>query len=395
MAELTGSAQLRGLLPAVLTSLDPIAPAAGEHSEQGAAFVLPRARRACVLLVDGLGHELLVRHRAYAPFLWSLHEAAAAARARGSDVGWPASARVGFPSTTASSIASLTTGVGAGEHGILGYTMAMPGRDGLLNLLRWRDDAHGPAARLVQPVPTVFERAHAVGVHPVVVGPTSFENSGLSAAVLRGARFIGADEVGERVRAAHDALTLDDRTLVYCYYGDLDATGHKAGCESAAWLEQLVRVDDVAQQLAAGLPEATTLVVTGDHGMVDVDPSQRVDVDETPELRAGLRLLGGEPRARHVYALDGAGADVLDTWRGVVGDRAVVLARDEAIAAGWFGDRVLAAHRHRIGDVVVAAHNRFTVVSGRRAPHELVIIGVHGSLTVDEQVVPVLVGPAD
>lgn len=387
--------ELRRLLPAVLASLSPSV-AAPDRTEAGAtgesaSFVLPAAQRAVVLLVDGLGDELLARHRAHAPFLWSLREAADGQRVAGSEVGWPSCARVGFPSTTASSIASLTTGVAAGEHGIFGYTMAMPSSDVLLNMLRWRGE---PDAREVQPVPTVFERAHAGGVSPVVVGPRSFDHSGLSQAILRGATFVGVDSVPARIAAVRQALSSHPRALVYCYYGDLDATGHKAGCESVAWREQLARVDDVAQQLAAGLPAGTTLVVTGDHGMLDVDPLQRVDVDETPELTTGVRLLGGEPRARHVYAEAGAAPDVLAAWRTVIGTRAAVLGRDEAIAAGWFGEHVPAEHRSRIGDVVVAARDRFTVVSGTRAPHELVIIGVHGSVTREEQVVPVLVMPA-
>ncbi len=48
-------------------------------------------------------------------------------------------------------------------------------------------------------------------------------------------------------------------------------------------------------------------------------------------------MLAGEPRARYVHAAPGAAADVLATWRETLGDRAWVVGRDEAVAAGVFG----------------------------------------------------------
>ena len=122
------------------------------------------------------------------------------------------------------------------------------------------------------------------------------------------------------------------------YHGDLDGTGHVFGVASAAWYNQLAHVDKLAEQIAGALPSGTVLYVTADHGMVDVGPEDRIDVDEDgPTLRSGVALLGGEPRARHVYARPGAADDVLATWREVLGDRAWVMSRDEAIKDGWFG----------------------------------------------------------
>jgi hypothetical protein len=131
------------------------------------------------------------------------------------------------------------------------------------------------------------------------------------------------------------------------------------------------------------------MYVTADHGMVDIGQEDKLDVDALPELRAGVALLGGEPRARHVYARPGAAADVLATWRDVLGDRAWVLPREEAIKEGWFGpvdDRMVP----RIGDVVAAPAGSLALVAMKAEPRESALFGMHGSLTSSEQLVPAL-----
>ena len=211
----------------------------------------------------------------------------------------------------------------------------------------------------------------------------------LTIAALRGAELWPADSMGALAAQGAAALAEHGRAFVSVYHGDLDSTGHMFGVGSDSWYYQLAHVDKLAEQLASGLPPQTCLYVTADHGMVDVGPDDRLDVDEMPELRAGLALLGGEPRARYLYAQSGAAADVLATWREVIGERAWVLPRDEAIKEGWFGP-VDARMADRIGDVVVAAAGSFAVVASKTEPGESALFAMHGSLTPSEQFVPAL-----
>jgi hypothetical protein len=334
----------------------------------------PPVRAVVVLLVDGLGWLRLLENLDSAPFLASLVAGAA-----------PLS--VGFPSTTATSMATLGTGMPAGRHGLVGYTFVVPGVEGVLNALRW----DSPADPLdVQPVPTVFERAADAGVLVAHVAQRSFEGSGLTRAALRGASvYAGAETMGESVQATADCVATSGRVLTYVYTGDLDNVGHVRGSRSAGWGHQLRHVDLLAQQLQAALTPDALLCVTADHGMVDVPAGSRVDFDREPLLRAGVDALGGEPRARHVYAKAGAADDVLAAWRQRLGDMAAVLSRKEAVAAGWFGEvsnRVLA----RIGDVVVAPTGDGAVVASRIHPREARLVGYHGSTTPDEVLVPLL-----
>jgi Type I phosphodiesterase / nucleotide pyrophosphatase len=334
---------------------------------------LPDVDRVCLLVVDGLGWELLREHQAAAPFLSELAVS-----------GRPLTA--GFPAMTATSLTSLGTGRPPGQHGVLGYFVMVPGEDRLLNSLRW-DSRVDPAAW--QPGSTIFERAAAAGITGFHVAHSALLRTGLTAAALRGARGVAADTLGALAAQAAAVLRSSDRALALVYHSQLDSTGHEFGCSSDAWRYHLGQVDRLAEHLAGALPPGTAMYVTADHGQVDAPAQDRVDADTAPALRDGVALLGGDSRARYVYAEPGAAADVLATWREVLGHRAWVAGRDEAIAEGWFGpvDPRLVP---RIGDVVAAATGTSAIVATTAEPLESALIGVHGSLTLAEQAVPLL-----
>jgi hypothetical protein len=337
------------------------------------SLTLPEAQRYVVFLVDGLGYELLGAHPEEAPFLHAMLDGQAAATA-------------GVPSTTATSLTSLGTALPPGGHGIVGYTSRIPGTDELLNHLLWDKKVD---AREWQPHPTAFGRLAGAGVHATVVNKREFATSGLTVAGNRGADFVGADRIGERLAAV---LAASSRTpsLTYMYDGDLDWTGHRYGVASPQWQQQLSMVDAAAEHLRETLPAETRILVVADHGMVDSPLENRVDLDDEPDLREGLVVVAGEARFRHLYCRSGAVDDVVATWRSVLGDRAEVVARDDALARGWFG-ALTPQVRPRLGDVMVACRGDFAVMSVSAFPYEARLVGLHGSLTPAEMLIPVLV----
>ncbi|MFG3204002.1 alkaline phosphatase family protein [Streptomyces sp. NPDC048192] len=369
-----GSGSLADLLPTVAAGM-------GVPGMTATIPELAAADRVCVLLIDGLGWEQLRAHADEAPFLASL-----LGTSRGG-TGRPLTA--GYPATTAVSLASVGTGLPPGLHGLPGYAVRNPATGELMNQLRWQPytDPHA-----WQPYPTVFELAQAAGVHAAQVTSPIFERTPLTRIALSGGSFHGRLGGEERMDLAAEQLAAGDRSLVYTYYSELDGAGHRYGVASDTWRGQLMYVDRLAQRLAEQLPPRSALYVTADHGMVDVpfDDEHRIDFDTDWELGAGVALLGGEGRARHVYAVPGAEDDVLTVWREVLGEQFWVASRDEAIAAGWFGPRVDERVYARLGDVVAAAHDDVLVIASEREPKESALVGNHGSMTPAEQLVPLL-----
>ncbi|MEU2431790.1 nucleotide pyrophosphatase/phosphodiesterase family protein [Streptomyces sp. NPDC007861] len=369
-----GSASLCDLLPT-------IAAGQGVPGLHPTLTGLAPADRNCVFLVDGLGWEQLRTHPEDAPYLTSL-----LATSHG---GTGAPITVGFPATTATSLASFGTGLPPGAHGLPGYTARNPETGELMNQLRWKP---WTSPRVWQPYPTVFQLADEAGVHTAQVSSPAFADTPLTKIALSGGTFHGRLTGEERMDFAAEQLAAADRSLVYTYYSELDGKGHRFGVDSDAWRGQLMYVDRLVQRLAEQLPPRTALYVTADHGMIDIpfDEESRIDFDEDWELRAGVALLGGEGRARHVYAVPGAESDVLAVWREVLGDRFWVASREEAIAAGWFGPRVDERVHRRIGDVVAAAHADVVITASVNEPNESAMVGMHGSMTPVEQLVPLI-----
>jgi len=332
---------------------------------------IPQARHVVVVLLDGLGHLQLEARRGHAPFLRSIESGIVTA---------------GYPTTTAASLAMLGTGQPAGRTGMTGYTARNPRTNALANLISW-EGADTPEEW--QPQPSLLEEAAHAGFTITTLGRRRFVGSGLTQAVLRGGQFVGAENFSNRIDVALGAARSSG--VSYCYWGEIDAAGHRYGWESEQWVAALEDADRELSRLARELPRDAVMVVTADHGMVDVTGAPRWDINQVPELAEDVALVAGEQRALHLHMVSGADPHaVVQRWRGILGNHAAVVTQADADAGGLFGE-ILEAHRGRIGDVVVAMGGRASVVDSRtQSEQSMALIGVHGSLTPEELQVPLL-----
>jgi hypothetical protein len=367
-----GTGSLADLLPSVLAALG--VPRFDDVLGLGAE--LDDVRRIAVLLVDGLGWHNIPTALPYAPVVADL--AGSSGRVL----------TAGFPSTTPSSLVSLGTGVAPGVHGVLGFRVNIPGTDRVLTHTHWRDD---PDPLAWQPVPTVFEAAAGAGVAVSVAGRPEFAGSGLTTAANRGAPYRPAADADALAAEVLAGLESDGSALSYGYYPDLDRNGHVFGLDSPAWKGSAVEVDRLVSRVLDGLPADAALLVTADHGQLEVPAGRRFDFDASPDLQAGVRVIAGEPRVRYLHVFDGALDDVVATWTAVLGEAAWVATREEVVGAGWFG-AVPARNFGRIGDAVVICHDDYAVVAPQSENAiKAMLIAYHGSYTRVEMEIPLLV----
>ncbi|TFD57847.1 alkaline phosphatase family protein [Cryobacterium suzukii] len=343
------------------------------------ALDLPPVRKAIVILADGLGVSSLRARAGHARFLSS--------RLNKSSI-----IDGVFPATTAAGIASLTTGVEPGQHGLVGYQVLDQANDRVVNQLTGWDDGMQPATW--QRARTVFDLATDINVPSFAIGPKRFVDSGFTQAVLRGAQYVPADRVADRFAAARSILNDNPTALIYLYVAELDVAAHAHGWESDRWLAQLENLDSEVTRFAAMLRSDEGLLLTADHGVIDVPSTRHVLFDTEPTLVAGVRHVAGDPRCVQLY-LDPqqstVTADTLaDAWRASQGDRAWVYTRAEAVSAGLYG-RVAAEVLPRIGDVLVAARKSVAYYDSRPTDQRARgMIGQHGSLTDEEVRVPLI-----
>ncbi|WP_430592878.1 alkaline phosphatase family protein [Humidisolicoccus flavus] len=336
------------------------------------ALGFSKARTALVIVIDGLGAKVLQRFAGHARTL-----ASAAKRSIPS----------GFPTTTASALTSLTTGTLPGAHGIVGYDVRIPESGVVQNQLRdWR----GPMdPALWQRSATVFER------HPdatVVIAETKFSQSGFTQASYRGAKYVGGINAEERCALALEAVRSSDTQLVYLYFPELDRLGHEHGVASDHWISELERLDALLGELFSELPSGTGVVVTADHGMIDIDESAHVIVPSDSPLLHHVDVVAGEPRCLQIHrsseASDEEWSRTKTAWLESESHRAWVFDREELIESGWLGE-VHETVEQRLGDLWVAAREPIAYYFSETAKSRG-MVGQHGSLTEAELRVPLL-----
>ena len=330
--------------------------------------------RECLFLIDGLGEQALFDYSEYAPTLTALVSRGPATTA--------------FPSTTVTSLTTLTTGVLPGAHGMLGYTVRVPRSDGrILNSLKW-DERVDPYTW--QPIPTLFERAMLQGIQVSHVAAKRYEGTGFTSAAFRGAQYRGANILSEMADQA--ALSLKKSpSFTYVYVNEVDVAGHSDGVGSEKWLGALSYVDRVAARLISQLPRGTRIWITADHGMINAQ--EKIVLGQENSLLEGVSLVAGEPRARHLYLDDDhvSGQGPNDTamgYREFFGDAITVYTRDEAIASELFGKEVSEAAHDRMGDVIAIPGEKIVLIDPLRLTVESAMVGHHGALTDAERLVP-------
>lgn len=337
-----------------------------DHLQIGAA-----ENRECLILIDGMGQDALDKFGDQFTIFAQLRN--------------QVKLSANFPSTTATSLSTLGTGELPGVHGMLGYTVRVPRSDNrLLNALKW-DERVDPV--MWQKVSTLFERATTSGVSVSHVAAKRYEGSGFTQAALRGARYIGANGIDEMVSAIAAALK-PQPSFVYTYLNTLDAAGHSDGVGSEKWLTALKQVAEFITKVISTVPAGTRVWITSDHGMVN--SMQQSILGQDNDLLKNVTLIGGEPRARHIYIKEGAEAETIAQWREFYKDQVQVISRDEAVLKNLFGAVVTDDAKERMGDLIAIPNNDLILVDPARIREETGMVGHHGGVTDIEVNIPLL-----
>lgn len=373
--------QLSAVLPALSDSVGfPVETAVHKNPRQLREVLgIPKATSAIVVLVDGMGYWNLADRLGHAPYLRSLMNDSASAPID-----------TCYPSTTVAAMGTFGTGTCPGLTGMLGYTQLNPEKEVIAQMIQWID---APEPEDLQRQPTVFESMAAKGGRVTSIGLPNFKHSALTRAALRGSQYKG--DMHPEARIAKAAKIAREPGLTYLYARDADKAGHHYGWNSNEWVSKLEVIDERLRDLKAHAPKGTLIVVTADHGMMSIDPTDQLDIAHEPSLAQGVRLVGGEPRALMLYKdPDADPADIVRRWSDRLGDQARVLKRQDAIEKGLFGpvdDRVLPM----IGDVIVTCSARLTVVDSRTQNAQArAMPSVHGAATMLEQEIPLLIDVA-
>jgi predicted AlkP superfamily pyrophosphatase or phosphodiesterase len=368
--DLYSGLELKDVIPSAIHALNPDLVATSHLN----SFVnIPPSSHVVVLLIDGLG-EIQLQECGDGLFLTR------------STVATPM--RTQFPSTTPVALGSLGTGETPGQHGFVGASFFLPEEGSLLAPLKWGSTPH-PIS--MTPSAPLFEWAAAQGIDVASIAREKYRNSGLTASVLRGGAYLGAADlvniekvVLERMKKAISPA------LTYVYWPDLDRVGHVYGPGSSQWNAELLLVDSFISRLADAIMENPksdiSLVITSDHGMVFCPVDRRVQIESNTDLVSDVRLVAGDPRARHIYTRAGAARDAATRWQEVLGVDFAVVPREDLIQGGLFPKFDLDFHE-RLGDFMVIARSD-AMLSSNYDRRTSSLLGQHGSISEAEMLIP-------
>jgi hypothetical protein len=358
---------IANLVPTLITGDDP------PGADPG--WLPPAARHAdqvVLLVLDGLGWEQLRARAALAPTL-----------SAADGIERPITSVA--PTTTACALTSITTGRPPSDHGLLGYRLALD--DQILNVLRWtlgrgraRDVRREVPARQLQPFPSFAGSAHPVPV----VSKQEFGGTGFTAAHLGNSPLHGYSVLSS-LPVEVERLLRRGEPLVYAYYDGIDKVAHANGL-GELYDAELVAVDRLVADLADRLPEGAALVVTADHGEIDV--GSRLELFGR-DIMSMVHFLSGEGRFRWVHARPGAAADLEQALSERYDDTTWVMTRDHVVEAGLFGGTLADEFVHRLGDVALLPHAPIAFVDPADTG-ESRLQSRHGSLTAEELLVPLV-----
>lgn len=347
-------------------------------------FRLEHSTASCLLLIDGLGWQLLKAHALHAPFLASLMQP-------------DGHFKVGFPATTAASLAAVTSGLGSGAHGIVGCDFALD-EHAVFSPLSWTTAALQagsvptavPAAASFIVPQTAWEQAAEQGVQISTVMLGRYATSDFTRAIYKAGAILAAPAYDAYPELVRGALEVDAPAFCFAYFGDLDFAGHLFGPGSPEWCKQLAIADQLAESIARRLPRTAQLRVIADHGMLDLGREVVRDFDTDTALQDGVKAMAGDIRARYLYTHEHQQDRVHERWQNHLGDAYRVLSKAQAIGTGLFGDVMLSQAEARIGDLIVIPTGAGGIIRSVVEKHPSQWRGHHGALTDADQVVPLL-----
>ncbi len=330
---------------------------------------LPKVKHSVVILVDGLGFENLRDASGYARFLNQKLEH---------------SIRCEFPSTTATSLTGLATGTRSGIHGLIGYSVFDRQLNAVRNLLTgWSSRAEAAEFKIQ---PTLSEATGDIQMH--VIGPAVYEASGFTELTMKGAKYLAAETIAERFTGLERVLATAGSTVTYLYVPELDQAAHKFGVSSNEWLYLLEELDLIVNRFSSKLSGNTGVIVTADHGVLDVSQNSHIYLDELPWFESKVSYTAGDPRCNFVYLKDQNDLEAfIQTAKENLGASAYVCTNKQLVETGWLveGESKVAPDLYLIwNEPKVGYDRRFS------KPQHLKMVGQHGGISDIETRVPLI-----
>ncbi|MFO7837572.1 MAG: alkaline phosphatase family protein [Candidatus Thorarchaeota archaeon] len=347
--------------------------------EESSLYDIEESSTILFIIIDGLGYNYLLRHGSG---LWLRDHLVSSM----SSV---------FPPSTGSAMTSFYTATTPLQHGITGWFVYLKDLGVVSRFL--------PFSTLVNEKPMQTDVAPFVGAEPwlgkiqkrsIFLGPQRIINSSYSRFVSSGCTRIGYHSLQELFGNARDlAIHAHENQFMFVYWPELDATGHDEGIESEAAINHLTTLDKNLEKLAKEVPNNVRIIITSDHGIVDVEQENTVKLANHPELKKTLIApVCGDTRTCYFYVRP----NKVDAFQSYMNDHlahaCTMYQTSQLVDMGWFGPGEPSnKFDTRAGDFVALMKEGYALLNDFPGEEYPELVGQHGGLSEDEMLVPLVI----
>ena len=332
-------------------------------------------KKTILLVIDGLGYEWLLRHGPKSFLARNLR----------------ASMTSVFPATTAAAMTAVYTGVPAQQHGLTGWFVYFRELGMVTAPLLAR--ARGAKASIARadysqliPERSFFTKIKTKGAF---VCPREYIVSPYNARVSEGAALF--PYTGTSLQGMLRATVRANRRHAYvnAYWQWHDDNCHAYGVAHKKTITHFRELDRAIERFAKRL-KGTTLIITADHGLVDVQ--HVLFLNRHPRLQEMLALpLAGDYRTAYCYVRGGREKEFERYVRTKFASYCVLHRSEELVKRGFFGNgRPRRQLREHVGDYTLLCKEGCGVYDQVLGEQRHLFPGHHSGMTREEMVVPLI-----
>jgi predicted AlkP superfamily pyrophosphatase or phosphodiesterase len=339
------------------------------------------SRNIVLMAVDGLGYEYLLNHG---------KDTALASSAQGSLTSV-------FPPSTGSAITTFITGLPPQQHAVTGWYVFLKEYGIMSRIL--------PFTSVVDWNVLDTDIAHVVNVESlfweikreriVVAGKQIVDSAFSQYTIGQEAKRIGYEGLQNFFECVEQAILLGEKpSYIYSYWPELDSIAHILGINSVEAKEHLQVFDQALKDFMERIEGSdTTLIITSDHGLHDVNPEGLVKTGDHPELMESLTLpLCGDTRSAYCYVRPSRVRDFEDYVNSKLRHACTIHKSEDLINDNWFG--LYEANPRlssRVGDYTLMFNEGYAILNNFPGQEPPALLGHHGGISGEEMNVPLIV----
>jgi predicted AlkP superfamily pyrophosphatase or phosphodiesterase len=342
---------------------------------------LRRSTNIVLLVIDGLGHEFLQRHVGSS---FSRHPCQKITSV--------------FPPTTATAITTFATALAPQQHAITGWFMHLKELGSVVKILpftpRRNDRAPGFTDTSMKSILECNPISSRIHVDNFFFSPYYLHGSTYTRATSRGAEMIAYDSLSDCLTKLVEVVKANGKKkFLYVYWPELDTVCHSFGVGSPEAKAHFKELEQNTTRLIRELRGSrTTLLMTSDHGLIDTQEEDFINLNEHPDLAATLTLpLCGEPRVAYCYVHPSRVRKFHKYVSTKLSPYCTLHRSQELIKKNFFGlHRPNAKLFDRVGDYVLIMKHKYVIKDFILGETEHFLKANHGGVSREEMYVPLI-----